>query len=153
MNGGHSGVFLHIVLFQIEFPFCWMHSESKPIPQWLSGLLLLAETYSKSCCQFSYRLESFFRSCLVSYDLKSRTPCFGPWLPVSDTAVKHEATVWQTGSISAFSSEKINVFSELSKSSWLSSAKWNVAISSQKRNPIWLVNFSKSIPKLVGWGI
>ena len=96
MKRGHSGVFLHIVLFQIQFHFCWWYSKSEHIPQWLSGLLLSAETHSKSCRPFSCRLgESFFRACLVSCDLKSRTPCFGPWIPVSDMAAKHEAAVWQ----------------------------------------------------------
>lgn len=100
MKRGHSGVFLHIDLFQIQFHFCWWYSKSKHIPEWLSGLLLLAETYSKSCCQISCRLaESFFRACLVSYDLKSRTPCFGPWISVSDMAVKHEAAVWLAQSL------------------------------------------------------
>lgn len=89
------------------------------IPQWLSGLLLLAETYSESCCQFSWRWgESFFGACLF-YKSKSTTLCSGTWIPVSDMAVKNEASVWQTGSISTFSSEKTNVFFKLSKWSWL----------------------------------
>lgn len=63
--------------------FCWWYSKSKHIPRWFSGLLLLAETYSQTCCQFSCRLGgSVFRDCLVSYDLKSGTPCFLPWVSV-----------------------------------------------------------------------
>lgn len=116
MNRSHNGVFPHIDLFQIQFHFCWWNSKSKHIPQWYSGLLLLAETYSQTCCQFSCRLgESVFRDCLVSYDLKSGTPCSLPWLSVSAMAVEQEAADWQTGPITAFLSEKINVLSELSK--------------------------------------
>lgn len=88
MNRSHSGVFPRIDLFQIQFHFCWWYSKSKHTPQWFSGLLLLAETYSQTCCQFSCRLGgSVFRDCLVSYDLKSGTPCFLPWVsvPVSGT--------------------------------------------------------------------